>query len=165
MTTLPHRHPLRFKRDRRRAGRLAGAIVAALVCAPLAMAEEPAVPPFLPPPLCVVVEPLPAGVVASCSGLLWPEDWSRRALLCVQTRAPAETTAQLEHNLAIVRADARMAADQADAAAKALTICEREIRRVVAPEPAPAWKSPILWAVVGVVVGASIVGSAWAATR
>lgn len=157
MPTPPHAYPPTVARVLGAASHL---LVAFLLVASPARADDPA-PATMPPPACTRVLTLPASVPAPCSGLLWPEDWSRRALECVSTAQPGAAAAEVAFELDVCRADLKARNDQSEALARTLAACEKVAVRASVAEPVPLWKSPVLWGVVGVVVGAGVVATAW----
>ena len=136
-----------------------GAILAVtLACIGSVHADPLPVPaPALP---CTQAQPLDAYTIAPCTGILWPEPWSKRALECVQVDLPA-VSAEMVLRVKTLQAELTARVLTLTACREALDGCELAAEEVIAPDD-PWWKHPALWATVGVVAGGLIIGGAWA---
>lgn len=123
-------------------------LVAFLVCGPVLASP------------CDQAYRLEYGFAAPCSGMLWPVEWSKRALVCVEIDLP-ELNAELARRIVELQSELTASTTTLTACRQALGACEQSIEEVVQPER-EWWMHPGFWAAVGFVGAGLIFGSAWA---
>jgi 16S rRNA G966 N2-methylase RsmD len=101
---------------------------------------------------------LKLGTSAPCSGLLWPEAHSKIALSCLKVEIP-RLEARVLKLKAEHLADLKALRTKLDATTNALAESEKRFEEMVVPVD-PWYESPILWGVVGVVVGVALTAGA-----
>lgn len=108
---------------------------------------------------CERTQALVAGDLAPCTGQLWSEQQSKRAVQCFSTTVPQLRSAL---KLCHVTGATRLEACQVETTARlgAFNACQLEIERLEAIEPPPrdVWESPWVWGPTGALIGAILTG-------
>ena len=101
---------------------------------------------------CEKVVPLKASELSPCSGLLWPEPYTKTALSCLKVDVPRLEglieRLKLEHAAELKSLNVKLVATE-----KSLIETEDLLREAAAIDPDPWYKSPYLWTSIGLVVG------------
>ena len=104
---------------------------------------------------CEKVLTLKVSDPAPCSGLLWPEGYTKTALSCLKVDVPRLEAVidrlKLEHAAELRAVDAKLMATE-----DSLIQSENRLREAMAIDPAPWYMSPYLWTAVGVVLGVGL---------
>jgi len=102
---------------------------------------------------CEKASAITFGVAAPCSGVLLPSQWAREAVNCKTVLVPS-----LRNDLRLLRESTRVELDELQERYTAIDLLSQEQRKLLDEVNAGPtfWESPVLWGIVGGLVGVGL---------